>query len=610
MKDYLRAIAYTKPYRLQIVLSFVSNLLYSVFSIFTLGMIVPFVSILFGVIKPVYSKPNLIFSMDGIIDFLSYYITLVSTEQGVFIAMLFVSALFLTCSFLSNLFRFLGMYFLNPVLINSVRDMQNNLYHKILTLPLSYYTQHKTGDIITRANADMLEMDVLFKNMVLLLLREPWMVLMFIITLLMISPWLTLVSIFVFPLLSYFLTKISNSIRRKSKQGQENLSDIGSMLEESISGLRIIKGFNAIDFFTQKFKAVNANYIRLINKVYRKIELASPLAEVLSTISLCFVIGIGGYLMFHTDSNLNANTLILFVLIFARLIPPLQAGVRSFNLIQKSMISAKRIFEILDADEVIEEKENALFINQIKEKIELRNVSFAYETDQYILKNINLCVEKGKTIAIVGSSGAGKTTLLNLFPRFYDVTEGEILIDNVNIKEYVISDVRALMGLVSQDILLFNDTVYNNICFGLENIDEQAVIEAANIANAHIFISEMPNGYQTIVGDRGVKLSGGQRQRISIARAILRNPDLLLLDEATSSLDSQSETYVQEALENIMKNRTTIIIAHRLATVQHADVILVLQNGSIVETGTHQELLKKKGLYDKWVEMQQINEKT
>ncbi|NLJ83134.1 MAG: ABC transporter ATP-binding protein [Bacteroidales bacterium] len=610
MKDYLRVIAYIKPYRLKVILSFISNLLYSIFSIFTLGMIVPFISILFGVIKPVYSKPNLVFSVDGIIDFLSYYITFISTEKGVFTAMLFVSALFLTCSLLSNFFRFLGMYFLNPVLTNSVRDMQNNLYHKILTLPLSYYTQHKSGDIITRANADMSEMDIMFKNIILLLLREPWMILMFIITLLMISPLLTLVSILVFPLLSYFLTKISNSIRKKSKQGQESLSDIGSMLEESISGLRIIKGFNAIDYFTQKFKSLNTHYTRLVNKVYRRIELASPLSEVLSTISLCFVIGVGGYLMFHTDSGLNASTLILFILIFARLIPPLHAGVRSFNVIQKSMISAKRIFEVLDADEVIEEKENALSIKEIKEKIELRQVGFAYETDRYIFKNIDLCIEKGKTIAIVGNSGVGKTTLLNLFPRFYDVTEGEILIDNINIKEYIISDVRALMGLVSQDILLFNDTVYNNICFGLENIDEQAVIEAAKIANAHIFISEMPEGYQTIVGDRGVKLSGGQRQRISIARAILRNPDLLLLDEATSSLDSQSETYVQEALENIMKNRTTIIIAHRLATVQHADTILVLQNGSIVEKGTHQELLAKKGLYDKWVEMQQINEKT
>jgi subfamily B ATP-binding cassette protein MsbA len=411
----------------------------------------------------------------------------------------------------------------------------------------------------------------------------------------------------IFPLLTFILAKISNSIRRKSKQGQEQLSVIGSMFEESISGLRIIKGFNAIPFFVKKFKTTNEQFTRLTNKIYRKIELSSPVAEVLSTVSLCLVIGTGGYLIFHKSGHLQANTLILFILIFARLIPPIYAGVRSFNIIQKALISARRIFEIIDAKEEIIEKENALPIKKITKSIELKNVSFAYESNNWILKNINLSIEKGKTIAIVGMSGSGKTTLINLLPRFYDVTKGEILIDGINIKDYIISDIRSLTGLVSQDVLLFNDTVYNNICFGLENVSEEKVIEAAKIANADSFISEMPDAYQSIIGDRGVKLSGGQRQRISIARAVLRNPELLLLDEATSSLDNQSEILVQQAIENIMKNRTSIVIAHRLSTVQHADRIIVIHKGSITEQGTHTELLNNNQVYAKWVDMQRLN---
>jgi ABC-type multidrug transport system fused ATPase/permease subunit len=423
----------------------------------------------------------------------------------------------------------------------------------------------------------------------------------------MISPFLTLVSLSIFPLLTFILTKISVSIRRKSKQGQAQLSILGSMFEESISGLRIIKGFNAIDYFIQKFKVVNQSYTRLINKVNRKVELASPLSEVLCTLSLCFVIGIGGYLLFTQKGHLRADTLILFVLVFARLIPPLQAGVRSFNLMQKALVSARRVFELMDADEVVEEKMNALPIKHFEHNITFKDVSFAYDSSKGVLHHINLTIEKGQSLALVGMSGAGKTTLLNLLPRFYDVSQGEILLDGVNIKDYVISDLRALMGLVSQDILLFNDTVYNNICFGLENVSEKQVYEAAKIANADEFISAMPQAYQTNIGDRGVKLSGGQRQRLSIARAVLRNPEILLFDEATSALDSQSEVMVQEAIENVMRNRTSVMIAHRLTSVQNADRILVFQEGNVVEEGSHHQLIQQNGMYAKWVEMQQVN---
>mgnify|MGYP000874269829 FL=1 len=607
MNDFFRVLSYVKPYTPNVVLAFLFNILYSVFSVFTLGMIVPFISILFGVVDAVELKPAFSLSVDGIMGIMSYYITLIRSSYGVFYALLFVSALFLGCSFISNLCRFLGLYFMNPIQINTVRDIQNALYRKSLILPLSYYSEHKSGDVITRLHADVQELDILIRNSMLLLLREPWLVIVFLITLLMISPFLTLVSLSIFPLLTFILTKISVSIRRKSKQGQAQLSILGSMFEESISGLRIIKGFNAIDYFIQKFKVVNQSYTRLINKVNRKVELASPLSEVLCTLSLCFVIGIGGYLLFTQKGHLRADTLILFVLVFARLIPPLQAGVRSFNLMQKALVSARRVFELMDADEVVEEKMNALPIKHFEHNITFKDVSFAYESSKGVLHHINLTIEKGQSLALVGMSGAGKTTLLNLLPRFYDVSQGEILLDGVNIKDYVISDLRALMGLVSQDILLFNDTVYNNICFGLENVSEKQVYEAAKIANADEFISAMPQGYQTNIGDRGVKLSGGQRQRLSIARAVLRNPEILLFDEATSALDSQSEVMVQEAIENVMRNRTSVMIAHRLTSVQNADRILVFQEGNVVEEGSHHQLIQQNGMYAKWVEMQQVN---
>ncbi len=607
MNDFFRVLSYVKPYTPNVVLAFLFNILYSVFSVFTLGMIVPFISILFGVVDAVELKPAFSLSVDGIMGIMSYYITLIRSSYGVFYALLFVSALFLGCSFISNLCRFLGLYFMNPIQINTVRDIQNALYRKSLILPLSYYSEHKSGDVITRLHADVQELDILIRNSMLLLLREPWLVIVFLITLLMISPFLTLVSLSIFPLLTFILTKISVSIRRKSKQGQAQLSILGSMFEESISGLRIIKGFNAIDYFIQKFKVVNQSYTRLINKVNRKVELASPLSEVLCTLSLCFVIGIGSYLLFTQKGHLRADTLILFVLVFARLIPPLQAGVRSFNLMQKALVSARRVFELMDADEVVEEKMNALPIKHFEHNITFKDVSFAYESSKGVLHHINLTIEKGQSLALVGMSGAGKTTLLNLLPRFYDVSQGEILLDGVNIKDYVISDLRALMGLVSQDILLFNDTVYNNICFGLENVSEKQVYEAAKIANADEFISAMPQGYQTNIGDRGVKLSGGQRQRLSIARAVLRNPEILLFDEATSALDSQSEVMVQEAIENVMRNRTSVMIAHRLTSVQNADRILVFQEGNVVEEGSHHQLIQQNGMYAKWVEMQQVN---
>ena len=599
MNTYSRLFQFAKPHLHYIVRVFVCNVLYAVFSLFTVGMIVPFVTVLFGLIEPVYLRPEFSLSSQSIVDTLSYYITLINSQYGMFSALLFVSVVFLICSLLSNLFRFLGLYYLTPLNAHTAKDIRNSLFHKVLTLPLSFYNRHKAGDIITRFNADMADIESLIRNSIDIVLRQSIVIIVFLATLIIISPWLTLLSLLIFPAVSYFTGRITKSIRKKAQSGQAELSNIASLYEESISGLRVIKSFGTMDFFKAKFEGKNRKYTRLTNSIIRLMELTAPLAEVLISLSLMFIILAGGILILN-KGTLAADSLILFVVVFARLVPPFQTSIRSYSYIQRGLVSAKRVFEVLESDEKIMEKENAIPIKEFRDKIVFQDVNFAYNVEN-VLKNINLEIKKGETIALVGNSGGGKSTLINLLLRFYDVENGQLLIDGKNIQDYVISDVRTLYGVVSQDVLLFNDSIYNNICFGKENMDMQRVMEAAKIANAHDFIMEMPDGYQTLVGDRGMKLSGGQKQRISIARAVIGNPPILLLDEATSSLDSQSEQAVQQALNNIMQNRTSIIVAHRLATIQNADRIIILQNGAIVEEGKHEELVEKRGWYYKFL---------
>ena len=593
--DYKHLFRFAKPHLHYIVKVFVCNVLYAFFSLFTVGMIVPFISVLFGLVEPVYVRPVFSFSSQGIVDTLSYYITFFNAQYGMFSALLFVSGVFMVCSFLSNLFRFLGLYNLTPLNAYTARDIRSKLFYKVLILPLSFYNQHKAGDIITRFNADMSDIEALLRNAIDIVLRQLIVIVVFLATLFTISPWLTLFSLLIFPVVGYFTGRISKSIRKKARAGQAELSNISAMYEESISGLRVIKSFGTIDFFKAKFKQRNRKYTRLNNSVIRLMELTAPLAEVLISASLMMLVLIGGILILNKGS-LSPNSLILFVLVFARLVPPFQTIIKSYGYIQRGLVSARRVFEILESDEKIIEKENASPIKTFNNSILFQNVRFAYEQEN-VLNNIYLEIKKGETIALVGNSGGGKSTIMNLLLRFYDINNGQLLIDGKNIQDYVISDVRSLYGVVSQDILLFNDTIFNNICFGKEDVTMERVVEAAKIANAHDFIMEMPNGYQTQVGDRGMTLSGGQKQRISIARAVIGNPPILLLDEATSSLDSQSEQAVQQALNNIMQNRTSIIVAHRLSTIQNADRIIVLQNGEIAEEGTHKELLKKGGSY-------------
>jgi subfamily B ATP-binding cassette protein MsbA len=605
MDEIKRVFSYINPYKWNIAKAVICNILYAFFSLFTLAMIVPFISVIFGLIEPIYIKPNLTIDTQSWIDTLSYYITLIENSHGIYWALLFVSCLFLACSLLSNLFKYLYYFFITPINANTIKDIRNELYNKILVLPLSYYTKHQSGDIITRINADIQEVDTLVRRTVELVLQQPFVILVFLCTLMIISPTLTIMSLILVPTVGYAASKITKKIRLKAKKGQEELSKLSADYEESISGIRVIKSFNAEDFFNQKFQSHNHEFATTTKKMLRYTELAAPLSEILTIFAMLVVIFVGSIFIFNNNNHFTSESLILFVLVFARLIPPIQSSIRAYSYIQKGIISAKRIFEVMDSDEKIIEKPHALPIKDFSDKIVFQNVLFHYE-QQTVLQDFNLDIHKGEKIALVGASGSGKTTIVNLLLRLYDIEDGSLTIDGKPIQDYIISDVRALFGLVSQDVILFNDTISNNICFSKTSFSEQDIITAAKIADAHNFITSMPQQYQTIIGDRGMNLSGGQRQKISIARAILNNPPILVFDEATSSLDSQSEISVQKAIEKITKDKTTIIIAHKLKTVQDADRILVLSKGKIMEEGNHQTLMALKGLYYSMVSGQEL----
>jgi subfamily B ATP-binding cassette protein MsbA len=445
-----------------------------------------------------------------------------------------------------------------------------------------------------------------------MLIKDPVNIVVFLIVLIFISPKMVLFAVVVLPLALWVISKVGKSLKRNSTKGQDKLGYVFSILEETLSGVRIIKSFNMEQKMEERFKKENKEYTKRMIKVAKRKELGSPLIELLGTLILATIVVFGGMLV--VNGELRASILIFFVIIFSRIIPPAQAVVSAYYNLQKGSAAAKRIFEVLDAKEGIIEKENAIIKTTLESGIEYKNVSFDYQDDEnnpntptYVLKDINLFIEKGKTIAIVGPSGAGKTTLVDLLPRFYDCTLGDILIDGISIKDMNINSLRELSAIVSQNCVLFNDSILHNIAFGKRNVNIEEVINAAKIANAHEFISQLPNQYYSSIGDKGLTLSGGQRQRISIARAVLKNPPILILDEATSALDTQSEFLVQQALDRLMKNKTSIIIAHRLSTIQHADEIIVMDKGEIIERGTHKKLIEKNGLYKKLIDLQSFS---
>ena len=526
---------------------------------------------------------------------------------GLWRCLLAIAAGYLFFSFLSNLCRYLAQFVVSPMRNGITMRLRNDIYHHITILPVSFFNARRRGDIISRMSNDISDIEWGVLTSIISLGKDPVNIIFFSVALIFISPRLFLYFLIILPLAVWLIGIIGKSLRRNSTKGQAKLGHLFAILEESLAGVRAIRSFNREDDRQQLFADANHDYARTMTRVARRRELSGPLSEVLITLGLVFILILGG--MAVLQGELLPSVFILFVILFARLIPPVQSIVRVYNNLQKANAAAQRVYEILDADETIVEKPDAVVLRSFDDAIEYRHVSFTYQTDPdaepvYVLRDIDLRIPKGKTIAIVGPSGAGKTTLVDLVPRFYDCTQGEILFDGIPLRDLNINSLRSQIGFVSQNCILFNDTVANNIAFGRTDYTMDSVRHAAQVAHADEFIQLMEQGYNTPIGDRGMNLSGGQRQRLSIARAVLKDPPLLILDEATSALDTESELSVQQALNHLMQGRTCIVIAHRLSTIFHADEIIVMDRGRIVERGTHQQLIDLGGLYRRLVDMQ------
>lgn len=601
MKPIWRVLAYIKYFPREAVLNIVFNTLHIVFNLSSYVMIIPFVELLFGVSEPPAEAPALSFNQHDLSAWMVWQLAQYKEIWGLWRCLAVVSGAYLGCSFLSNLMRFLAQFFLSTIRNGVTERLRNDIYHKVLILPVSYFSEQRKGDLISRMSNDLADVEWSVVSTLQSLVKDPVNIVFFAATLIFISPQLFLYFLMVMPVAVWLIAIIGKSLKRNSIHGQNRLGGVFAVLDESLSNVRAIKSFGQESEREKVFEAANEQYSRTMVKVARRKELSSPLSEVMGTIGLAAILILGGNLVI--GGNLLASVFIVFVIIFARIIPPIQALVKAYSSLQKGAASAARFFQVLDAEELILEKPDAVKKDSFESAIAYKDVCFSYGGD-LVLDHVNLVLPKGKTIAVVGPSGAGKTTLVDLLPRFYDITSGEILIDGVLIGDLNINSLRGLMGIVSQQCVLFNDTVENNIAFGRRNYTRQQVEEAARVAHADEFIKEMEQGYDTLIGDRGLNLSGGQRQRLSIARAVLKNPPILILDEATSALDAESEHAVQDALTRLMKGKTCIVIAHRLSTIQNADQILVMEKGRIVESGTHEKLILEGGLYKKLIDMQ------
>ena len=600
MKKFSRILQYISVYKGKLVVYVIFTLLSTLFGLVSLGMLSPFMDILFKGGEAVAKKAAI---NTNAIGSLKYYIQEFIDHYGKTGGLIAICIFIIVSTVLKNIFLYWSYYISSPIRSATVAFLRNDVYEKILALPIGYFTERRKGDLISRMTNDIYEIESSVVSTLEGLIKDPLTIIAYLAYMVYISPGLSLFLLILLPVTGFLIGRISRTLKRQSKAASVKLGESLSVLDETLGGIRIIKGFGAESILRDKFVHLNDILFHIRNKMNARRDLASPLTEVLGVMILSTILYFGGKLVF--SKGLPPGDLITYIAVFAMLINPAKTLATSLFNIQRGAAAMDRVEELLKAPVTIQDDPNARKLQSFSSKIEFRNIRFAYE-DVTILENINLVVEKGKTIALVGSSGAGKSTLADLVPRFHDVTSGELLIDGINIKDYSLKTVREQMSIVTQEPILFNDTISANIALGKPDATHEEIVRAAEIANAHNFIMQKEEGYQTNIGDRGSKLSGGERQRLTIARALLKNPPILILDEATSSLDTESERLVQDAINKMMQHRTSIVIAHRLSTIRHADEIIVLQKGQIVERGTHDELIAQQGFYRKLVEMQEV----
>ncbi|MFQ3213349.1 MAG: subfamily B ATP-binding cassette protein MsbA [Marivirga sp.] len=608
MKTYFRVLSYARPLGLLAPQYIVYVILQALFSVTTLAILQPVLSVLFKPtqhVNPAESFPAFEITPSYLKEVFDYYFLNMLQENPIE-ALKFVCIALVLSVFLANVFRYLVEVIAAIVKAQVISNLRNDLFNRLMSLHIGYYTEERKGNIMSKVTSDVQEVEGSVVDSLKAIIKEPIMILFYFSLLFLISAKLTLITLLVLPTSGFIISLIAKKLKKKAQQSQETIGKISDILEETLGGMRIVKAFNATEFSKRRFGKQVSNYARFNISMRKRFALAGPISEFLGVTVVAVILIIGGTEVLDGTSTLEPESFIAFIAAFSQVLNPAKSLSNAFSNIQRGLASAERIFTILDTQPAIKDSKDAVNLNHLETKIELRQVGFSYQEKQ-VLQNINLEVGKGKMIALVGPSGGGKSTLVDLIPRFYDVKEGEILINGKDIKQYKIESLRAKMGIVSQESILFNDSIFNNIAFGKPDTTEEEVIQAAKIANAHEFIEQMDGGYQATIGDRGTKLSGGQRQRISIARAILKNPEILILDEATSALDSESEKLVQEALSNLMKNRTSIVIAHRLSTIQEADHIYVIQAGEVVEEGTHESLIALEGVYNKLIKIQSVN---
>jgi len=607
MKVIRRLLKYVTPLYHYLPEYVIYTILGIIFGLVNFTMLIPMLNILFGVTggEVIHQQPQFSFSISYFTDLFNYHFTRIITEHGKMYALGFICSIILTATILSNLFRYLATKVLLRLRLNTMEKIRNELYSKLTHQSLSFYHNNKKGAILSTITNEVQEIESSLVNALQSWLKDPFVVIAYFIGLFFISPRLTLFTIIFLPVAGLAIASVTNKLRKISYFNMGLLEKILTHTEETISGIRVIQSFAAEKYSIDRFKDINRSFSKTSKSMFSRKELTSPLSEILGILVVITIVMYGGYLLTTSQSYLTGSMFITYLALYSQIIQPLKSLSNSSSNVHRGIVAGEKIFALLDEKEQIREAVDSVPKKEFTQNIQLHNVTFRYQT-QDVLHNVNLNIQKGKTVALVGESGSGKSTLADLVSRFYDPSEGQITIDGVDISKIKLTDLRSLISFVSQEAVLFNDTIFNNISFGVPNADKAAVIEAAKIANAHSFIEQTDNGYDTIVGDRGMKLSGGQRQRITIARAIFKNAPILILDEATSALDTESERLVQDAINKMMQNRTSVVIAHRLSTIRHADEIIVLQKGEIVERGTHEELLQKQGYYFKLIQLQEV----